>query len=199
MIEASRFADAVGYAAKEHGDHYRKRAAGDQRPMIPYLSHLLGVASIVIEDGGDTDDAVAALLHDIIEDRPTPDRARDIDDRFGPRVLSLVNACTGNTSKQEPDFRTRKQHYLDRLGSERDTGAVRVSLADKVHNARSTVNDLEADGPAVWERFNAPYLDQIWWYTGLSDAYAQHAAAGRVSQARADELRRLVDRMAEFS
>ena len=75
------------------------------------------------------------------------------------------------------EFRIRKQVYLDHLAAEPDPGAIRVSLADKVHNARSTVNDLETDGPAMWDRFNAGAADQLWWYGDLAQIYADHAAA----------------------
>ena len=96
------------------------------------------------------------------------------------------------------DFRTRKQVYLDQLAEERNVGAIRVSLADKVHNARSTVNDLEAEGASVWERFNAGRDDQLWWYQCLAKVYAEHAKNGRADQARAAELARLEERMANF-
>lgn len=162
------------------------------------MSHLLGVCGLVIEDGGDTDEAVAGLLHDYLEDVDGA-TAGGLEATFGPRVRFLVEACTGPKSAHEPDFRTRKQAYLDHLCAETDAGAIRVSLADKVHNARSTVNDLETDGPAVWDRFNAGATDQLWWYGGLADAYEAHAATGRAGEARADELRRLVARMAAFA
>jgi (p)ppGpp synthase/HD superfamily hydrolase len=176
----------------------RKRAEGDSRPRIPYVSHLLGVCGLVIEDGGDTDEAIAGLLHDYLEDVPGADD-ESLAAAFGSRVRQLVEACTGPKSEHEPDFRRRKQTYLDHLTAETDTGAVRVSLADKVHNARSTVNDLEADGSVVWDRFNAGAHDQIWWYDGLAAAYATHAANGRADTARAAELRRLVARMRPFA
>lgn len=97
------------------------------------------------------------------------------------------------------EFRVRKQVYLDRLCAELDAAAIRVSLADKVHNGRSTVNDLEADGPSMWDRFNAGGTDQLWWYGSLAAAYAEHAAAGWADAARARELARLVARMGELT
>lgn len=189
---------AAAFAADAHSQQTRKRADGDPRPRIPYVSHLLGVCGLVIEDGGDTNEAIAGLLHDYLEDVEGADGA-SLEEAFGPRVRQLVQACTGPKSEHEPVFRTRKQTYLEQLITETDAGAVRVSLADKIHNARATVNDLETDGSAVWDRFNAVSEDQLWWYDGLVDAYAAHAGAGRADQARTAELRRLVDRMRAFA
>lgn len=198
QIDPVALGRAAAFAADAHSSQTRKRAEGDSRPTIPYVSHLLGVCGLVIEDGGDTDEAIAGLLHDYLEDVPNADGA-SLDAAFGPRVRQLVEACTGPKSEHEPDFRRRKQTYLDHLMAETDAGAVRVSLADKVHNARATVNDLEADGCVVWDRFNAGPQDQMWWYDSLAAAYAIHAKDGRADQARAAELQRLVDRMHAFA
>jgi hypothetical protein len=97
------------------------------------------------------------------------------------------------------DFRARKEVYLAHLRDPADPGSIRVSLCDKVHNARSTVNDLETDGPQMWERFNAGATDQLWWYTSLADEFAVHAKAGRADAARVSELRRLVQRMRDLT
>lgn len=196
------FAAAVEYAACAHLTQTRKRAASDTGPAIPYLSHLLAVAGLVLEDGGDLDDAVAALLHDVLEDQdPHGTRAAEIEDKFGATVLATVHACSG-PKKEDPgmaEFRVRKQVYLDHLRAETDPRAVRVSLADKVHNARATVNDLETHGPRIWNRFNAGPDDQLWWYSTLADTYATHAEAGHANTARAAELTHLVARMRELT
>jgi (p)ppGpp synthase/HD superfamily hydrolase len=201
-ILPERLSVAVEYAARAHADQYRKRGPGDGRPRIPYLSHLLAVAGLVLEDLGTTEEAIAGLLHDVLEDQdPHRERAAEIERGFGREVRLLVEACSGPKAADDgmADFRTRKQVYLDRLAAERRTGAIRVSLADKVHNARCTVNDLEAEGPSVWARFNAGVRDQLWWYQGLAGAFATHAEAGRADKARVAELHRLVARMAELS
>jgi (p)ppGpp synthase/HD superfamily hydrolase len=194
-------AAATGYAARAHADQIRKRGPGDDRPGIPYVSHLLGVAGLVLEDGGSTEEVVAGLLHDVLEDQdPFHVRAAEIEHHFGLDVRLLVEACSG-PKEHDPgmaEYRTRKQVYLDHLAVQHSTGAIRVSLADKVHNARCTVNDLEADGPDVWDRFNAGFGDQLWWYRGLVAIFATHSDAGRARTARVGELRRLVARMAEF-
>ncbi|MCW4354180.1 HD domain-containing protein [Hoyosella sp. YIM 151337] len=197
-IDPVRLAEAVAFAADKHSDQTRKRAKGDRRPRIPYISHLMAVCGMVIEDGGDTDEAIAGLLHDYIED-VDEDGADELEQRFGLRVRDIVIGCSGAKKEEIPDFRTRKQSYLDHLTATRDLATVRVSLADKVHNARSTVNDLETDGPSMWDRFNAGVEDQLWWYSALSAAYTDHANDGRADKQRAAELRRLVDRMKEIS
>ncbi len=201
-INPQTLAAAVEYAATAHETQFRKRATDDSRTKIPYISHLLGVASIVIEDGGTLDGTIAGLLHDVIEDQDDDlTRAADIEHRFGAAVLTIVQKCSG-PKQEEPgmaDFRLRKQVYLDHLRGEDNIGAIMVSLADKVHNARSTVNDLETDGPRVWDRFNAGAPEQLWWYGSLASAYADHAHAGRADPARAAELGRLVARMRELT
>ncbi len=191
------FADAVRYAAEVHADQTRKRADDDPRPRSPYIGHLLGVAGIVIEDMGSHDEAVAALLHDVLEDRDTvpPTRGAEIEQSFGPAVLAIVEACSGLKKEDDPNFRSRKRVYLDHLAAETNTSAIKVSLADKVHNARSTVNDLEEDGPIMWDRFNSGAHDQLWWYARLAEHYLEHARNYRASQARADELGRLAAQM----
>jgi (p)ppGpp synthase/HD superfamily hydrolase len=197
-IDPARFSEAVQFAAEAHKHQTRKRASDDLRPRIPYLSHLLGVAGLVIEDGGDSTEAIAGLLHDYLEDIRW-DGEGELTDRFGLEVAAIVKACTGFKKEHIPDFRQRKQRYLDRLHADRSNAAIRVSLADKVHNARSTVNDLESDGPRMWARFNSNVEDQLWWYTALAEAYGLHALAGRADNARATELQRLVLRMHELS
>lgn len=201
LSSADRIGTAVAYAATAHAGQFRKRGAGDERERIRYLSHLLGVAGIVLEDLGSDDDVIAGLLHDVLEDQdPDKTRAAEIEFLFGADVLAMVKAATG-PKKEDPGmahFVTRKSVYLQQLAQEGDAGAIRVSLADKVHNARSTVNDLEAEGPSVWDRFNAGRLDQLWWYGRLAEAYAEHARNGRANAARVAELARLVRRMGEF-
>jgi len=198
-----KFADAVAYAADAHAPQTRKAAKGSSDPDIPYISHLLAVAGLVIEDGGNEDEAIAGLLHDVIEDQDKPEgsRAPDVERCFGDTVLRLVEACSG-PKKEDPgmgDFRVRKQVYLDRLNDEQDAGAVRVSLADKVHNARSTVNNLEDLGVATWDRFNSGRTEQLWWYGELARIYSSKVEQGLASTARAAELRRLVTSMGAIS
>jgi (p)ppGpp synthase/HD superfamily hydrolase len=201
-LDPATISNAVQYAAEAHATQGRKRTPGDPRTPIPYLSHLLGVASIVIEDGGSTEDVVAGLLHDVIEDQNDQgSRPGEIESLFGAEVLAIVESCSAPKAEDPgmADFRTRKQVYLDHLAAERNPATIRVSLADKVHNARCTVNDLESDGTSMWLRFNAGGVDQLWWFESLAAVHGSHAAAGRADAARAAELARLVQRMKELS
>ncbi len=143
-----RFLDAVALALEVHG-HARRAGTG-----IPFMAHLLVVTGLVIEDGGDEDQAIAALLHDAVEDEgggPTLERIRA---RFGERVAEIVAACSDSI---DPDrgltWSDRKQRYLAHLRQTQDEGILRVALADKVHNARSLVRDYRQDGALLWERF----------------------------------------------
>ena len=202
VIDPVRLAAAVQYTAEAHATQFRKRAPGDDRPRMPYISHLLAVSGMVIEDLGDTDEAIAGLLHDVIEDQNDDgQRPAEIEARFGPRVRAIVEGCSA-PKKEDPgmaDFRVRKEDYLAHLRNPADPGSIRVSLCDKVHNARSTVNDLETDGPQMWDRFNAGADDQLWWYASLVEAFAVHAGAGRADKARVAELGRLVQRMHDLT
>jgi (p)ppGpp synthase/HD superfamily hydrolase len=121
------------------------------------VSHLLAVASIVMEDGGDEDQVVAALLHDAVEDQGGEPRLEDIAHRFGGRVAAIVRACSDSLAEDPRDkapWPERKAAYLARLADESDEGILRVSLGDKLHNARAIASDAAAD-PDAWRRFNA--------------------------------------------
>lgn len=160
-----RFAQAVEYAAELHRDQSRKATS------IPYVSHLLGAAAFVLEQPGTTEDqAIAGLLHDAIEDQPERTDLAEITDRFGPTVAQIVADCTDADTHPKPPWRHRKVAYLAHL----ETVAVlslQVSLADKLHNARAILTDLQASGPTVWQRFNAPPVAQHWYYTGLAEVF----------------------------
>jgi (p)ppGpp synthase/HD superfamily hydrolase len=163
-----RFLAAVALASEVHGEQRRKGTE------VAYLAHLLVVTGLVLEDGGDEDEAIAAMLHDAVEDgggRPMLERIRR---QFGPRVATIVEECSDTLAlegEKEP-WRERKERYLARLPEVADDGALRVSLADKVHNARSIVRDYRVEGPALWERFRTrSAADQLWYYRSLRDFY----------------------------
>ena len=163
-----RFLEAVSLALEAHGD---ARRTGTE---IPYLAHLLVVTGLVVEDGGDEDQAIAAMLHDAVEDgggRPMLER---IEAQFGPRVAAIVEGCS-DTVDDEPDepWLELKRRYLDPLQVVEDDAILRVSLADKVHNARSIVRDYRESGSALWERFTQKTArDQLWYYSGLLHFYS---------------------------
>jgi len=161
-VLGARFSEAVRWAAMLHADDVRKGT------RIAYVSHLLGVASLVLEDDGTEEEAIAALLHDAIEDRGTPEA--EIRARFGQPIADIVVACTepGDIARNAATWRERKTRYLEHLEAGVSESALRVTAADKLHNARSILADLRDHGPGVWDKFNAPVADHIWYYTELA-------------------------------
>lgn len=162
-----RFDRALGWASALHRSQRRK--GGD----TPYLAHLLAVSGLVIEHGGDEDQAIAALLHDSIEDQGVRDE--EIVERFGARVASIVRASTDADVLPKPPWLARKRAYLAHLpaaGSE----VLVVSLADKVHNARTIAADVERDGDAYFEHFTGGADGSRWYYRRLADVYEGRAA-----------------------
>src|SRR5690606_28697568 len=141
------------YALALHGRHARKGT------RIPYASHLLAVAALVLEDGGDEDYAIAALLHDAIDDQAAS--PAELRARFGERVARIVVACTDNEGDPEPPWRVRKERYLAHI-ADAPADVRRVSCADKLHNARAILRDYRTEGEALWSRFNAG-RDEVMW------------------------------------
>lgn len=160
-----RFDEALAYASAAHRTQVRKGS------NIPYVAHLLGVASIAIEYGADEDQAIAALLHDAVEDQGGLARLEDIRDRFGHRVAAIVMDCTDAVEIPKPEWRTRKERYVASLNS-KPHDSLLVSLADKTHNAEAIVADLDKVGEAIWTRFTGGKDGTIWYYQTLADSFA---------------------------
>lgn len=146
--------------------HARQRRKGSD---VPYISHLLGVASLVLEHGGDEEQAIAGLLHDAIEDCG-PEQEAVILRRFGPRVAGIVRACTDADTLPKPPWRGRKEAYLRHLETE-DADALLVSCCDKLYNARSIATDLGTHGAAVFDRFTGAAEGTLWYYRALADLF----------------------------
>jgi (p)ppGpp synthase/HD superfamily hydrolase len=158
-----RFDDALVFARQRHNTQIRKGSGS------PYVSHLLGVASLVLEAGGDEDQAIAGLLHDTLEDfEYTGVTYDELVSRFGERVARIVRDCSDaepGMGEDKPPWRLRKEAYITAL-SEHGDDSLLVSNADKLHNARSIVADYVRMGPSLWKRFN-PDADQLWYYSSL--------------------------------
>jgi (p)ppGpp synthase/HD superfamily hydrolase len=155
-----RYSSAVHYAVVVHGPQKRKGTS------VPYLAHLLGVSSLVLEAGGDEDLAIAALLHDAAEDHGGEARLRDVSLRFGDRVAAIVRECSDSLSPadvRKEDWETRKREHLFRLRSASDDTLV-VWTADKVHNCRAITTDLRVHGAAVLVTFNGTPAQILWCY-----------------------------------
>lgn len=173
-----RFVEAVALACRWHGRHVRK--GGDST----YVAHLLGVASLILEHGGDEDQAIAGMLHDAIEDAghlvgaeggavSGAQVAAEIGKRFGDRVLRLVVGCTDTETPEEKEpWELRKRRYLDHVRAA-DPDVLLVSLADKVHNARSLAVDHDSVGERLWERFTGSREQTQWYYTSLAGVFRE--------------------------
>ncbi len=176
----TRFDEAFRYAHEVHGNHVRK---GNQ---TPYIGHLMGVASIVLDDGGSEDEAIAALLHDAAEDYGGRQRLDDIRARFGHAVAKIVEDCTDSWETPKRPWIERKRAYIEHARS-LPAASLRVSAADKVHNAYAILRDLRNTGEQVWTRFNAPADDVLAYYESLARAFRASGGGKLV-----EELERIV-------
>lgn len=175
-----RYADGLQLAWELHQGQFRKGT------KIPYVSHLIAVSSLALEHGANEDEAIAALLHDAVEDaggKPTLELIRV---QFGQAVADIVEGCTDSYEDPKPDWRLRKEAYLAHLAQA--SRSVRlVSASDKLHNARSILSDLRVRGPSLWTRFTAGKEGSLWYYRSLVGAFAFHGRTPLV-----DELDRTV-------
>ena len=182
-----RFDEALLYASALHREQTRKGST------TPYVAHLLATASIALEHGADEDEAIAALLHDAIEDQGGEPTRQEIERRFGARVAGIVKECSDTDVEPKPPWRERKEAYLAHL-SELSPSARFVVSCDKLHNVRSLLLDYELLGEDVWERFNGGREGTLWYYRAIADALA----AGGTSPI-GQELGRTVARLEELA
>jgi len=159
-----RFLRAVQFAAEKHAGQTRKAST------IPYIAHLMGVASLVLEGGGDEDLAIAALLHDVVEDCGGVPMLKEVRRRFGARVAHIVDGCTDAYAIPKPPWRERKENYIRRLKKENAETRL-VSAADKLNNVRSILSDYRVIGESVWSRFNGGRDGTLWYYRTLRDEF----------------------------
>jgi (p)ppGpp synthase/HD superfamily hydrolase len=183
-----RFDRALLYATHVHGGQVRKGTS------TRYVAHLLAVSATVLEYGGDEDLAIAALLHDSVEDQGGKGRLNDIRNRFGDRVAHVVAACSdslADTAKGErkADWQKRKEDYIAHLETA-DDDVLCVSLADKVHNARAILRDLRKPdvGESIWSRFSQPREKTLWYYRSLADKFRN-----RLPGQLANELQEIIE------
>ena len=159
-----RFHRAFQFAAQEHAGQTRKAST------IPYIAHLMGVASLVLEAGGDEDLAIAALLHDVVEDCGGAPMLKEVRRRFGNRVAEIVDGCTDAYEVPKPTWRERKESYIRRLKKESADTRL-VSAGDKLNNVRSILSDYRAVGESVWSRFNGGREGTLWYYRTLRNEF----------------------------
>lgn len=187
MVVTERYAQAVAFAAKAHGSQIRKGTS------IPYITHPIAVSALVLEYGGDEDQAIGGLLHDTVEDCGVSLIA--LSAMFGSRVAAIVEGCTDgvpDANGRKPPWLERKTAYLEHLGqSPRDV--LIVSACDKLHNARSIVSDLRTVGAAVFERFTATKEQTIWYYRSLAGVFERQLDVPEIVRALEYEVQNMTD------
>lgn len=188
-ILGERFERALVHATRLHATQTRKGT------RIPYVAHLMAVASIVLEEGGDEDEAIAALLHDGPEDQGGRATLDEIRREFGERVADIVEVCSDTFERKKPPWRERKERYLAHL-REATPSARLVACADKLHNARAILADYRRHGDALWDRFNAGRDEILWYHDQLVRIFRDrgpHRLAAELERV-VDELRAEIDR-----
>jgi len=158
-----RFLEALSFATKLHA--HQKRKGTDE----PYIGHLLGVASLVLQHGGNENEAIAALLHDAAEDQGGRATLREIGRKFGKKVAAIVEACSDSLEMSKPPWLERKKKHIAKI--RRASPSVRlVCAADKLHNARSILADYRGIGERLWPRFNGGKVGTLWYYREMAKA-----------------------------
>ena len=180
--------NALTLAFKLHGHDARKKSD------VPYIAHLLAVCALVQLDGGSEDEAIAALLHDLLEDKPEEINREEIRQSFGDHVLKIIEVSTDTPKDyaggQKPPWKKRKKAYIEHI-CETDPALLRVTIADKIDNARAILADHQRLGDQVWERFNAGKKDQLWYYSSCVEAFDLSGYSGPLLE----ELRSLVGKL----
>jgi len=177
---SARFTQALTYAHELHGKQVRKGSG------VPYIAHLLGVASIALEHGANEDEAIAALLHDAIEDQGGTATRAEINRRFGDNVTAIVDGCTDADTIPKPPWKQRKETYIAHIATA-SPSVLLVSTSDKLYNAQSILKDYRVVGESLWERFQGGRQGTLWYYRALVDAFKQKEVTSLV-----EELERVV-------
>lgn len=182
-----RFEEALVFAYRLHVAQVRKTS------QVPFMAHLLAVAGIVLDHGGSEDESIAALLHDAVEDQGGIEILNSIRERFGENVARIVDGCTDTYENPKPPWKARKEAYLKRLRDE-DSDVRFVSLADKIHNARSLILELRKENDSVWDQFKGGKEGTLWYYNALQQIYQQTG-----TDLMTDEFSQLVSQINRFA
>lgn len=161
---SDRLMRGIAVASRAHDGHYRKGSG------VPYISHPMSVMLIAASVTNDEDVLLAALFHDILEDVPENYSRAEMEDEFGPRVVEIVEGVTKDSSL--PSWQERADAYLEQLSHGSEESLI-VAAADKFHNLSQTLEDLDRDGHALWERFRSTPSQQLWWYTSVRNVIAE--------------------------
>jgi GTP pyrophosphokinase len=185
------FDRALLLATSHHRRQLRKGGSG-----TPYVAHLLAVAALVLEMGGDQNEAIGALLHDAVEDGGGPPMLARIRQEFGDDVARIVQANSDTDEEPKPPWPERKRAYIAAMAS-KQPDELRVSLADKLHNARAILLDFRTVGDALWTRFKPGSGEPVReYYRALYDAFTARADdMGPKARPLLDELGRTLDEL----
>lgn len=175
MQLSHRFEEALTWATQLHASQERKGTG------IPYVSHVLAVAAIALEHGATENEAIAALLHDAVEDQGGARTLAEIETRFGTEVAGIVSGCSDTDTIPKPPWRERKEAYVAHL-TEASKSVRLVSASDKLHNARAILSDLRLIGEALWGRFSGGRDGTLWYYRALAEAFRIHGPARLASE-----------------
>lgn len=186
-ILGERFEEALQLAARLHQSQTRKTNG------VPYISHLMAVSALVIQDGGSEDEAIAALLHDAAEDQGGDETLTIIRERFGENAARIVAACSDTLEEPKPPWRERKEKHIEHI-RHASPSVHRVTLADKLHNARSILRDLRKMGSALWGNFNGGKAGTLWYYRTLYKLLAESNQGYLI-----EELGRVIDQIEELA
>ena len=189
MTLTKRFEEAVLYANTVHAGQIRRKTG------MPFVAHLLGVTSLVLEHQGSEVEAIAALLHDAVEDAGGSARLADIRARFGDEIADIVVGCTDSEEFPPPPWRTRKETYLGHLPNALPSTLL-VSAADKLHNARALLRTLRTHGNNIWTRYSGGLRGTLWYYRALADSFLKTGPADLAEEldSTVREIERLVAR-----
>ncbi len=187
MILSTRFEEALLFTTKLHAGQWRKGTT------IPYVAHLLAVTAIVLENGGTEDEAIAALLHDAIEDQGGDFTRQEIRRRFGDIVVTIVDGCTDSDVYPKPPWRARKEEYIAHLRSASQSVRL-VAAADKLHNARAVLADYRMLGESLWQRFHGGKVGTLWYYRSVADALRDAGSTPLI-----DELERVITEIEQLA
>jgi (p)ppGpp synthase/HD superfamily hydrolase len=180
----AEFLRAVGYALRKHRTQRRKGK------RVPYMEHLMGVCSLVLHYGGGQEEAIAALLHDVVEDQGGKPVLEEIRREFGERVAHIVQGCTDTDTSPKPPWEERKKAYIAHVPTA-DASIRLVSAADKLHNSRAILADYREIGDAVWDKFKKGRDGTLWYYREMVKALRSAPSDPRVNPL-VDELERVV-------
>lgn len=183
-----KFEHALTFANQVHAEQKRKDSGA------PYFAHVIGVAALVLEDGGSEEEAIAALLHDTAEDQGGQAMLDEIAERFGDKISRIVSECSDTLVIPKPPWRERKEAHIKKLRMAHPE-TIRIMLADKVYNSRNLLRGLQQRGEQVWGNFKGGRDGTLWYFKQM---YATFALTCPPTNYLMDELARNIRRIENY-